>query len=90
MYSELNKVTLNALDEYIKIEDKMLYYNEEDFVTFLDTNVKCKEAIYMFFKKYGDKILSKPEYQEAFGNRQLTNRLLREVIMEFKLSRFFD
>ena len=90
MYSELNKTTLNALEEYTNIVDKMSNYKAEDFVTYLDTNVKCREAIYTFFKKYGDIILSITEYQEAFGNRQLTNRILREVIMEFKLSRFFD
>ena len=44
----------------------------------------------MFFKIYTKNIRNDEDLMNALGSRQLTNKYLRLMIMEFKLSNYFD
>ena len=95
MDMELNEHTLEAIKEYNNIiknwdAKRFIYpYTEDDFVTLLES-IKSKEALYMFFKIYAKNIRNDEDLMNALGSRQLTNKYLRLMIMEFKLSNYFD
>lgn len=95
MDMELNTEALEAIEAYYNIMKhwdmkRCIYpYTEEDFVTFLE-GIKNKEALFMFFKLHDKEIRKEEELVRVMGNRQITNRYLRLMIMEFKLSNYFD
>ena len=94
MDMELNEHTLEAIKEYNNIikkwDTKFIYsYTVDDFVTLLES-IKSKEALYMFFKIYAKNIRNDEDLMNTLGSRQLTNKYLRLMIMEFKLSNYFD
>ena len=90
MSNELNTEIMEAISVYNDILNAWTHYwKSDDFVTFLDTRISNKEALYMFFKIHRNQILNNSELMASLGGRQITNKYLRVLIMEFKLSEYF-
>ena len=80
----MRKEVLDALKEYNEIEYAYSTLKIDDFITFLDEQVKIKESLFMFLDNYR-LFISDYNFTKIMTYRQITSRIFREVIMELRL-----
>ena len=80
----MRKEILDALKEYNEIEYAYSTLKIDDFITFLDEQVKIKESLFMFLDNYR-LFISDYNFTKIMTYRQITSRIFREVIMELRL-----